>query len=290
MFNFCKSICSRPAKRFGANGWWRDDNDFVKFKRMGDGEVISLLVGKHSNDDLNDIYQELKELVERKQSSFQGLIVAYAFSVVAFFGLSSSFEIAGLAFSLNIVPHVAIVLINFSSWSFSNVNSRLTYLTTYFEYLYFSRDSNARAAFLLRYPQAIPPFLFSRTTRGFPKYIRLNRWHFLEQIALFGFLFAVIVGSTVAIAINIYGLWLVWTSNFPSPLLAKGLVIAMLLSGFFVWVNPAYSNLKRKYQHYGLLDTIVRLPEHRKSEYHRRIAVLRIKRENLIDGEQDRLL
>jgi hypothetical protein len=284
MFNRLASIIGRSPRREGANGWWRESNDFIKFKRLGDGEVTNLLVGKLLSDDVDDIYQEIKELNDKKHSSFQALVASYAFAVVAFFGFSSSFEIAGLKFSVEIVPHVAIVLMNFASWSFSNVNSRLGYLTTYFEYLYFSQDSSGKAKFLLRYPQAIPPFLFARTIRGFPRHIQLDRWPFWENIALFGLLFAVFAGASVALAINIYGLWLVWFSDFPSPFLSKGLVIAMLLSGFFVWANPTYTSLKRKYRHYGLSDTIVRLPEHRKQEYHRRIAVLRINREDAKEG------
>ena len=273
-------IFRRTLKREGANGWWRETNDFIKFKKLGDGEVISLLVGKLSTEALDQIYEEVKTLSEKKHSSFQALVASYAFAVVAFFGFSSSFEIAGLEFSVEIVPHVAIVLMNFTSWSFSNVNSRLAYLTTYFEYLYFAHDSSGKAEFLLRYPQAIPPFLFARTVRGFPKHIQLDRWPFWEGIAQIGLLIAVFVGASVALAINMYGLWLVWNSNFPTPFLSKGLVISMLLSGFFVWANPAYTSLKRKYRHYGLSDTMVRLPESRKREYHRRIALLRAKRED----------
>lgn len=284
MTGLLASFFRRSSRRQAANGWWRENNDFVKFKRIGDGEIISLLIGELSQEKLDIIYQELKELGDKKASAFQALVASYAFGVVAFFGFSDSFEVSGISFSVDIVPHVAILLMNFAGWSFSNVSARFGYLSSYFEYRYFYEDSSGRAKILLKYPQAIPPFLFARTIRGFPKHMQLNRWPFWEGIALYGLMFAVIVGVLLAIAVNIHGLWLVWNSNFPTPFLSKCLVFGLFFSGFFVWANPAYTNLKRKYRHYGLSDTIIRLPEHRRRDYHRRIAMLRVVREDSSEG------
>ncbi|MDZ4150931.1 hypothetical protein, partial [Methylicorpusculum sp.] len=257
----------------------READDFVKLKDMGDGEVTSLMVGKLSGLQLDEVYAETKELVEKRQTAFRFYALSFAFATIAFFGLSSSIEISGISLNIEIVPHVAMALMAYASWAFSNANSKLGYFSSFFEHLYFSLSSNDKAKFLLRYPQALPTFSFSRTIRGFPKYVRPKRWPWWESVALFGLLAAVIVGAIIAIFISFYGFWIIWHSNFPSPLLAKVFVGLMVASGFFVWANPSFTTLGRRYRHYGLSESIRNLPEDRRGEYHKLISALRLDRE-----------
>lgn len=253
----------------------------MKFKDMGDGEVTSLLIGEVSKSELDKIYEEAKQIIEKRQAAFQLYALSFAFATIAFFGLSSEIEISGVSLDTQILPHVAMTLMCYSSWSFSNINSKLGYFTTLFEHLYFSKDNNDRAKFLLEYPQVIQPFLFSRATRGFPKYIFPKRWPWWERASQFGLLFGIIIGAIIALMISFYGFWIIWNSNFPSPFLAKSFVVLMVTSGFFVWANPAFTGLPRRYRHSGLSESIQKLPESRRREYHRLIDLIRLKREAL---------
>ncbi len=279
MWKLFSIFSSRATKRIAAGGWWRELDDFGKFKDMGDGEVTSLMVGALSKSELDDIYKETKELVEKRQNAFRFYALSFAFATISYFGLSSSIQISGISLNIKIVPHVAMALTAYASWLFSNVNSKLTYFTTLFEHFYFSKGSNDKARFLLRYPQALPTFSFSRTTRGFPKHVAPKRWPWWERVALFGLLAATIVGAILALSINLYGFWIIWHSDFPSSLLAKSFVVLMVTSGFFVWANPSFTGIARRYRHYGLSEGIRKLPEDRQREYHRLIAVLRLERE-----------
>lgn len=275
-----RSIFSRPKKRrFAASGWWRETNDFVKFNKLGDGAVASLMVGSLTKTELDAIYQETKELIEKREKAFRFLSLSFAFATIAFFGFSSSIKISGISLSVEIVPHVAMAIVCYASWSFSNVNSKLGFSATYFEHIYFSKTANERARFLLEYPLILPPFLFARTIRGFPKYVHPNRTSWWGNFTLFGMLFALLAGAMIATSVNLYGLWVIWNSNFPTPALAKiyvGLVMSLVL---FVLANPAFTNIGRRYRHYGLSEAIRKLPEDRQRTYHRRINVIRLARE-----------
>lgn len=264
-----------------AGGWLRSREVFTKEKSIGDGEIAAMLVQSDRDAFLERIYPEMKAIVDLRYRSAMLLLASYAFAVLVLVEASESFSVSGLNLKSEFWPHISIAIISFFSMRFSEQTSKNGYFSSIFVHYYTSSSPSERNEMLLRYPQAFAAFQFNRTIRGFPKHIQPKHWPKWEGWALMVLIVLMATIWIIPVGIFIYSAIVVWYSQLPTPWLSKIYVILIVFTGLISIANPTFTNLKRRYVHYGMSDTISMLPKGRGDVWHKRIAELRVRNDSL---------
>ena len=249
---------------------------------MGDGEVTSMLLGSRDDRFLSAVYLELADLTNSRYKATAFLLASYAFALIIFSDASDSFSVLGVVMKSEAWPHIALAVISFFSWRYSDLNSKISFAGTYLEYQFEKSSSARKAEFLLLFPKAFPAFQFNRTIRGFPIHVWPKNWPKWEGFALKVMIVLALTLWIVPISIYFFGIYQVWISAFPTTLYSKIYVVAVLIFGLLSVANPSFTSLKRRYVHYGLSNALSKLSEAKRQKWHKRIARLRIEREERI--------
>lgn len=264
-----------------AGGWQRTAKlSLTKFKRMNDGELLSLLVerGTVPAEQFDAaIYESLGKLQDQQTKSVASSLAAWSLALFAYLGLLKGVAAGGLEFAENSFGLVAIALVGPTTLWNSATFSKVSYLRAWFSWRFSSSSAGQRATLLLRFPGAFWFFSFLPSNRGFPRYVWPARTQLVQLLPLILVILAMLAYFVGAAALFLALANRVWLSQYPTAIIAQSTVIGssmlLLLSG----TSPFFSDFRRKYIHYGLVDRIGKLSPDDQKSAHRKIAEARMR-------------
>ena len=243
-----------------AGGWRRSpDEPLGKTRRLNDGELTQLLVGMTGEDvgKLRDAaYENLVKIQDDMGKAGGATFIASAFGLLVYEGALSGFSTGGLELDKLSFAHAALIAMSVTGLWLSILQTRSTYITSWFASAFKAAAPSERATLMLRYPAAFAYFQYMRGNRGYPPYVFPKREGYAQVVPIILILLALIVAVVGATALWIAVAVRVWESSYPSPLASKLTVIGCAIVGLLGTIAPRFTDLRRTYRHYGLSNLL----------------------------------
>lgn len=273
--NLLRSIFnSRPKniEKAGAGGWARAKNDIVKFKMLGDGELILLTVQELSDEKISKILETNQTLRSDIENIYKSIMIVDAFALIVFFALAKQISISGIDFKLAALPHIVLAALTLYSVKLSSVHSKLSYSTSFVDALFYKMPASKRAELLLLYPKAFSSYFFHPQIRGYPNYIfpaKEVKWF---EVRLYSVIISIIIATAIQLSIYFYAFYVVVESNFPDQRVSVTYAGLVLLLGLFGIANPSFNQFRKRYAHFGLSQMLHQASSNKKFKFRKIIS------------------
>jgi hypothetical protein len=231
----------------------------VKSRRMTDGELLHLMLGKtpraFSEFD-GQVYQSLQGVKAAAGKAALWVLGSAAFAVLSHFRVLRGVRASGLDVAPEIFSHAALVGLSLSTAIFCFAYSKQTYMQVWFAWKFKSGSPALKAECLLRFPDAYWHFSYLPGAVGYPPFLigGRNLWLQLAYVVL-------VLVSLVICAGGSFALWFVvardvWNAPNLGPTVSLLTIILSAMVTLLGWTAPFYYDLPRRYTHNGLVELL----------------------------------
>lgn len=250
--------------------WQREAGGLGKYANLTDGDITRLLVsaeGKGDKDLLDTAYRNMTAIGADRSKAFASVLAATVIAILVKLEVISSFSTSGVGIVQKAFKPIALTGLSMA-WAFHTYHhARFRYFETWFEAIYTEARPSRRAELLMLYPIAFDLMKFSPANRGYPFSVWPKRSMLWKLPVVILFTLVVISYVILAMALGIVLAIDVWTEAFPNRLIAYAVVINAGIVSLAAQMFSPGINWKKRYDHYGLVEMLVRLKDRNPDRY-----------------------